>query len=549
MAIVEIKGVGKAQFPDGMSAESIRDFLRKKYYQQRNNSDILQPVDNIAAPYEPTLTEKIGQNVASALTGSGLVSDNYGAQQVGKNVTALGEFLPGIGDATAGDEFGRAVAKGDKFGMAMAGLGVIPIAGDLAKKAFKGANPVNINDTIRNRFKRPEKVVNLPQGNVGSSEFDRIKEIDPSAKVLGRQQDGSISVSYLDEYKPKKVSDDNPYLFEFDPDALEITENETKRIDNYKGRSDKPISVTKKDGDYFILDGHHRAKIAKEKSENVKAVVIPFEDVEKMKKENIHQGDMLKEWVASKPKQASQSLPMDEVKQVTSYNDMFDFTPEQMAQQLRSSKPENVVDGVYIEPTNFGEKRFNPDGSIEIVKDGSILRRIDPQDSDMAYKNKIMKNESEKPEVKAIQEKRKADFDAERARQQAQEDDTYKMQHTAPTREDNSSGDDLTDTFGSDIYSSRALQYFGTGSSYDNKAIRIIQGMKGKPEKAVTIYRAVPKDVNKINASDWVTTTKEYAQDHMEGEKGWHILSKKVKAKDIATDGNSIHEFGYDPVN
>ena len=35
----------------------------------------------------------------------------------------------------------------------------------------------------------------------------------------------------------------------------------------------------------------------------------------------------------------------------------------------------------------------------------------------------------------------------------------------------------------------------------------------------------------------------------MEGEKGWHILSKKVRAKDIATDGNSIHEFGYDPVN
>ena len=73
--------------------------------------------------------------------------------------------------------------------------------------------------------------------------------------------------------------------------------------------------------------------------------------------------------------------------------------------------------------------------------------------------------------------------------------------------------------------------------------------MKGNPEKSVTIYRAVPKSVKEINATDWVTTTKEYAQDHMEGEEGWHILSKKVKAKDIATDGNSIHEFGYDPAN
>ncbi len=146
MAIVEIKGVGKAQFPDGMSAESIRDFLRKKYYQQRNNSDILQPVENVAAPYEPTLAEKMGQNVASALTGSGLISNNYGAQQIGKNVTALGEFLPGIGDATAGDDFGRAVKQGDKFGMAMASLGVIPVAGDFAKKGAKKAKKIIDND-------------------------------------------------------------------------------------------------------------------------------------------------------------------------------------------------------------------------------------------------------------------------------------------------------------------------------------------------------------------------------------------------------------------
>tara|TARA_R110000851_G_scaffold137013_1_gene272788 strand:+ start:256 stop:1404 length:1149 start_codon:yes stop_codon:yes gene_type:complete len=380
MPIVDIKGVGKAQFPDGMSADDIRAFLRSKYSQQAmsGQSDILSPQPGTASPYNPSLVDKIGGGIADTLTKSGLISDNYRAQQIGKNLSSIGEFLPGIGDATAGDEFGRAAAKGDGFGMAMAGLGIIPVAGDLAKKAIK-------------------------------------------------------------------------------------------------------------------------------------------------------------------------SLPMNEIKKVTSYNDMFDFTPEQMAQQLRSSKPANVINGVYIEQTKFGEKRFNPDGSVEIVKGGEVLRRIEPQDADMAYKNKIMKNEGEKPEVKAAQEKRRAEFDTERIKQQAQEAESYKMQHTAPTREDNPSGDDLTDTFGSDIYTGNALQYFGTGSSYDNKAIRIIQEMKGKPEKAVTIYRAVPKSVKSINSSDWVTTTKEYAQDHMEGEEGWHILSKKVKAKDIATDGNSIHEFGYDP--
>ncbi len=484
MAIVEIKGIGKAQFPDGMSAESIRDFLRNKYYQQRNDSDILQPVDNIAAPYEPTLTEKIGQNVANALTGSGLVSDNYGAQQVGKNVTALGEFLPGIGDATAGDEFGRAVAKGDKFGMAMAGIGAIPIAGDLAKKTLKAKFPdfkIGISETPDNIVLDKIIVPDEARGSGQGTEFmvQLIADADKKGKSIGLTPSSDFGGN-------KKRLTEFYKRFGF--------------VDN-KG----------KNKDFTISESMIRTPRE-----------FPL---------------------------GNKSLPMDEVKQVTSYNDMFDFTPEQMAQQLRSSKPENVVDGVYVEPTKFGEKRFNPDGSIEIVKDGSILRRIDPQDSDMAYKNKIMKNESEKPEVKAIQEKRKADFDAERARQQSAEKESYKMQHTAPTREDNPSGDDLTDTFGEDIYSGRALQYFGTGSSYDSKAINIIQGMRGKPEKVVTIYRAVPNNVKDINASDWVTTTKEYAQDHMEGEKGWHILSKKVKAKDIATDGNSIHEFGYDPAN
>ena len=33
----------------------------------------------------------------------------------------------------------------------------------------------------------------------------------------------------------------------------------------------------------------------------------------------------------------------------------------------------------------------------------------------------------------------------------------------------------------------------------------------------------------------------------MKGEEGWHILKKDVRAGDIATDGNSIHEWGYDP--
>ena len=519
MPVIKVKGVSNPiNFPDDMSLEQIKAVLQEKFKSNlREGVDPLTPMPQTVEPVEKSLVGKVGQGISDFLYDKGVISNRYGAQQAGESIAGIGEFLPGFGDATAGDDFGRAVAEGDKFGMGVGLLSAIPLVGkhikeggkkierlyhaspvefdefdpsrvgdrmtslglghyltpskskanqygenlmqfdvdttdifdwknptssqreeverklleiipeerishfggkkfevvprnnkglarleelqektkgayndyakarvlsddeisiaipdfdfansddvvigwreggnlkganneqlmtlmneyspnlikglgykgarfgdevalfdhklakkikpvnqslpmgDAAKKVFKGANPVNVHDTIRNRFKRTEKTANLPQGNVGSSEFDRIKEIDPKAKVLGRQQDGTISVRYLDEYQPKQVNKSNPNLFEFDPDALEITENDTKRIDNYKGRSNKPISVTKKDGDYFILDGHHRAKIAKENGENVKAVVIPFEDVEKMKKENIHQGDMFEEWVA-----------------------------------------------------------------------------------------------------------------------------------------------------------------------------------------------------------------------------------------------------------
>ena len=141
MPIVDIKGVGKAQFPDGMSADSIRDFLRKKYAQQSMNgeSGILARQPSTAQPYEPTLSERMGQGVSDTLYNSGLVSDRYGAQQVGGTISSIGEMLPGIGDATAGDEFGRAVAEGDKVGMGIGLLGAIPIAGDALKKAVKVA--------------------------------------------------------------------------------------------------------------------------------------------------------------------------------------------------------------------------------------------------------------------------------------------------------------------------------------------------------------------------------------------------------------------------
>ena len=123
---------------------------------------------------------------------------------------------------------------------------------------------------------------------------------------------------------------------------------------------------------------------------------------------------------------------------------------------------------------------------------------------------------------------------------------SYKVQHEAPMLDSYPSASDLNDVF-PDVYSGKALQYYGTGVDYDNKAISIIKGMNANPSKAVTVYRAVPKDVTDINPGDWITTTKQYALDHIGDDDGFHIITKKVKPGEMASDGNSIHEFGYDP--
>ena len=139
MPIVEIKGVGKAEFPYDMDIADIRAFLRNKYYQDEAQgiSRALDPAPQTAAPYEPTLAERAGSSIGEKLKSTGLVSDTYGAQRIGRNVSALAELLPVVGDATAGDEFGRALQMGNYGEAALHGVGTIPVIGDMA--IFAGA--------------------------------------------------------------------------------------------------------------------------------------------------------------------------------------------------------------------------------------------------------------------------------------------------------------------------------------------------------------------------------------------------------------------------
>ena len=136
-------------------------------------------------------------------------------------------------------------------------------------------------------------------------------------------------------------------------------------------------------------------------------------------------------------------------------------------------------------------------------------------------------------------------------------DTSYRMQH-----QPNEEGAPLFDMTGGgeffpdDIYSSNGLRFYGNpNSEFDRESYEIIQKVRGNPEAEVTIYRAVPNEesISTINPGDFVTISKKYAELH--GESGYgkdgtdkgKILSIKVKAKDLKSEGNDLNEFGYFP--
>ena len=195
----------------------------------------------------------------------------------------------------------------------------------------------------------------------------------------------------------------------------------------------------------------------------------------------------------------------------------------------------------------------------------------------------------------------------------------YRGIHKAPVAEEGASIDNPSNIYPDDIYSAQAARYYGHfGDARDNEAIRIIQGLKGRPNAKVVIYRAVPKfgaenkaklkELNQllgyraqhpffplgnkvvagleekyageanydkrqalvkedlerqvaeleaavkgdkvvINPGDWVTTTRAYAVDHGESalNGSYDVLKKTVAAKELFTNGDSIHEWGYSP--
>jgi len=125
----------------------------------------------------------------------------------------------------------------------------------------------------------------------------------------------------------------------------------------------------------------------------------------------------------------------------------------------------------------------------------------------------------------------------------------YSTGHTAPHPEGGAMMHDPHAVF-PDI-ETHGRQCYGTGADYDYESLSQISHARGRPEASVHIYRAVHKDVKdqQMNAGDWVTTSPSYAKEHGEANLGnkYKILKKTVRADELATNGDSIHEWGYWP--
>ncbi len=187
-------------------------------------------------------------------------------------------------------------------------------------------------------------------------------------------------------------------------------------------------------------------------------------------------------------------------------------------------------------------------------------------------------------------------------------DEDYRGMHQAPDRNSGAPMHDISDgIYPDDIYGPNGAEWYASGDPLSKIALSMIKRIKNKPESLVTVYRAIPLsgserlkeleaqkahlikyaripkgvqtdildakeyydeisreidmlrnakhlgEMRNINAGDWVSPVRDYAKHHgnlyLGGKGKYRVFSKRVKAKHLFTEGNSLLEFGYDPDN
>lgn len=131
------------------------------------------------------------------------------------------------------------------------------------------------------------------------------------------------------------------------------------------------------------------------------------------------------------------------------------------------------------------------------------------------------------------------------------DDEDYRLQHRAPTGEDDV-GAPMHDIESVLPNVHERPELYRYGSPGEDESLHHIRRVRGKPEAKVRIYRALPAEhVHKgIQTGDWVSPSKEYARQHGRqysetGHDDWPVISTTVPAKHLFNEGYPT-EFGYD---
>ena len=130
-------------------------------------------------------------------------------------------------------------------------------------------------------------------------------------------------------------------------------------------------------------------------------------------------------------------------------------------------------------------------------------------------------------------------------------DTTYRLSHRAPEQDDEDTNARLDQVLHSEVYPRDVLQHPDWYGARYPEAIRQVRAAAtaGDPNRLVTIYRAVPIGVTRINTGDWVALSRSYANDESQrvagdGSAAGNIITAQVLASSLYIEG-ILEEWGY----
>ena len=207
-------------------------------------------------------------------------------------------------------------------------------------------------------------------------------DVEQSLQYLSRMRDTVNDATYP---KIRQVDESNPYLFEMDTAVLKSTEYEGIKVDpsKIKGKVKKPITATYSDGEFKVLDGHHRVAAAVRDGDTIKALFIPESKYLEMQGKGIHQGEMLQEFLA---KDVDRSI--SPVVDVNKYDieQQSKYLNDLEARKVEANKPSKTPSDYFEPPKAKPKKAMGTDREREILKRTGIDEDFD---ADMAAYSRI----------------------------------------------------------------------------------------------------------------------------------------------------------------